>query len=152
MAKKINVLKFTNNKEIKFNKLPHDKGIIIDSGIEGYLADPESFIEYQSYNLFGFIKPKPEKVQGSFIVREDAPDPLRIRKNSIFGPVFTESDLIYHEDESLARSMALVEEKNSNEPDYIQKQISKLLLIEAVSVMTLVVAVGLPTILKKWGL
>ena len=46
--KKINVLKFTNNKEIKFNKLPHDKGIIVDSGTEGYLADPESFIEYQT--------------------------------------------------------------------------------------------------------
>ena len=149
--KKINVLKFTNNKEIKFNKLPHDKGIIVDSGTEGYLADPESFIEYQSNSIFGFIKPKPEKVQGSFLVREDAPDPLRMRKNSIFGPTFTESDLIYHEDESLARAMALVEEKNSNEPDYIQKQISKILLIEAVCVLVLVVAVGLPTVLKNWG-
>tara|TARA_R100001530_G_scaffold35499_1_gene27670 strand:+ start:3840 stop:4298 length:459 start_codon:yes stop_codon:yes gene_type:complete len=151
MVKKIKVLKFTNNKEIVVKNCKMDKGILVDGTAEGYVANPHAFTELQAHKLWGFIKPKPDKINGCFIVREDAPDPLQFTAKGIFGEPFTQNDLIYHEDESLARSMALVEERNSMEPDFLQKNLVKVLLIEAISVLVLVIAVGLPEILSNYG-
>jgi|TARA_R100000353_G_C6486322_1_gene190522 hypothetical protein len=153
MAKKkpkIDVLKFNKNLSISWNKLPLDESIIVDDE-NGYKASTEAFVEMIKYRFFGFKKPNLEKINGGFLVRQDAPDPLKPTQDNIFDKEFTSEDLIYYEDEFLSRSMSQVEEKNATEPDYIQKALVRILLIEAIAVAVLVIAFGIPKILQNLG-
>ena len=147
---KVAVLKFNKNLSINWNNLELQHSILVDNET-GYQASTETFTEVAKYRFFGFLKPNLEKIKGCFIVRQDAPDPLKITKENIFDEAFSASDLIYYEDEFLSRSMSQVEEKHTTEPDYLQKALVRILLIESIAVAVLVIAVGVPKILSNMG-
>lgn len=147
---KVDVLKFNKDLTLQWKKLPLEESIIVDDE-NGYKASTESFIEIVKYKFFGFKKPNLEKIKGGFLVRQDAPDPLKPSAKNIFNKEFSSEDLIYYEDEFLSRSMSQVEEKNSTEPDYIQKALVRILLIESIAVAVLVIAVGIPKIIENMG-
>jgi len=147
---KVPVLKFNKNLSINWNNLELQHSILVDNET-GYQASTESFIELVKYGFFGFKKPNLEKIKGCFLVRQDAPDPLKVTKDNIFDKTFSAQDLIYYEDEFLSRSMSQVEEKNTTEPDYLQKALVRILLIESIAVAVLVIAVGVPKILSNMG-
>ena len=152
MAKKtkVQVLKFNKNLSINWNNLELKDSIIVDE-LSGYRASPETFIEVVKYSFFGFKKPNLEKIKGCFLVRQDAPDPLKISPTGIFDKEFTAEDLIYYEDEFFSRSLSQEEELNTTEPDYIQKALVRILLIESIAVAVLVIAFGIPKILSNLG-
>ena len=151
---KVTLIKFNTDRSIKIIAAPVDKSIISDSK-EGFIARNSAFTEIIKDRFFGFIKGNQDQIKGSFIVREAAPDPLEFRVEDgvgkIYGEDFTPDDLVYHEDESFTRSTADIEVKGSTEPDFIQKAMVYAVLGEVGAVLILVIAVGLPEALKRFG-
>ena len=96
-----NLIKFNHDKTVSIKKAEVTRSIIVDDK-EGFLARNSAFTEFSEDKLFGFIKQKPEKLKGSFIVREGAADPLEFREDSIYGKDVTPDDIVYHEDENVA--------------------------------------------------
>ena len=143
-----NLIKFNHDKTVSMKKAEVTRSIIVDDK-EGFLARNSAFTEFSEDKLFGFIKQKPEKLKGSFIVREGAADPLEFREDSIYGKDVTPDDIVYHEDENVAISSSEVELSNATGPDYIQKGLSVVLIAEAISVLILALAVGLPKFISN---
>ena len=143
-----NLIKFNHDKTVSIKKAEVTRSIIVDDK-EGFLARNSAFTEFSEDKLFGFIKQKPEKLKGSFIVREGAADPLEFREDSIYGKDVTPDDIVYHGDENVAISSSEVELSNATGPDYIQKGLSVVLIAEAISVLILALAVGLPKFISN---
>ena len=143
-----NLIKFNHDKTVSIKKAEVTRSIIVDDK-EGFLARNSAFTEFSEDKLFGFIKQKPEKLKGSLIVREGAADPLEFREDSIYGKDVTPDDIVYHEDENVAISSSEVELSNATGPDYIQKGLSVVLIAEAISVLILALAVGLPKFISN---
>ena len=143
-----NLIKFNHDKTVSIKKAEVTRSIIVDDK-EGFLARNSAFTEFSEDKLFGFIKQKPEKLKGSFIVREGAADPLEFREDSIYGKDVTPDDIVYHDDENVAISSSEVELSNATGPDYIQKALSVVLIAEAISVLVLALAVGLPKFISN---
>jgi len=146
---KINLIKFNMDKSIQVKKREVDQGIIVDDK-EGFIARNGAFVEFLPDKIFGFIKSTKEKTQAAYIVRENAPDPLEFNKESLYGPEFTPDDLIYKEDEFFTRSTSEIELKGSNAPDMVQKAMVYAVLGEVVAILILVLAVGVPEVLKRF--
>lgn len=142
------LIKFNHDKSVEISKVEVTRSIIV-SEKEGFLARNSAFTEFSEDKLFGFIKQKPEKLKGSFIVREGAADPLEFREDSIYGKDVTPDDIVYHEDENVAISSSEVELSNATGPDYIQRGLVITLTVEAVAVLILALAVGLPTFISN---
>ena len=137
------LIKFNHDKTVNIKKAEVVRSIIVDEK-EGFLARNSAFTEFYQDKLFGFIKQKPEKIKGCFIVREHSADPLEFREDSIYGADVTADYIVYHEDENVAISSSDVELSNATGPDHIQKALSIVLIGETIAVMVLAFAVGLP--------
>ena len=146
---KVNLIKFNMDKSIEIKKREVDKGIIVDDK-EGFIARNSAFIEFLPDKFFGFKKSTKEKTQASYVVRENAPDPLEFNKESLYGPEFTPDDLIYKEDEFFVRSTSELDIKGGNEVDMIQKAMIYAVLGEVIAILILVLAVGLPEALTRF--
>tara|TARA_R110002074_G_C12467311_1_gene659912 strand:- start:331 stop:816 length:486 start_codon:yes stop_codon:yes gene_type:complete len=145
-----NLIKFNHDKTVEIKKVEVIRSIIV-SDKEGYLARNSAFTEFFQDKLFGFIKQKPEKIKGCFIVREGAADPLEFREDSIYGKEVTPDDIVYHEDENVAISSSDVELSNGTGPDYIQRGLVVCLTVESVAVLILALAVGLPKFISNFA-
>ena len=148
--KMVNLVKFNRDKSVNITKAEIKRSIItLDK--EGYIARNSAFVELYQDKLFGFIKQKPDKIQGVFIVREGSADPLEFKENGMYGKSVTADDIVYHEDENLSIASSNVELSNTSGPDYIQRGLVMALIIESVACLILVSAVGIPEFIKNIG-
>ena len=71
------------------------------------------------------------------------------KSGNIYGKDVTPDDIVYHEDENVAISSSDVELSNANGPDYIQRGLVITITVEAVAVLILALAVGLPKFISN---
>ena len=149
-TKKINLIKFNMDKSIDEIMVPIEKSIFSYQN-EGWEANPKSFTEIKKDKLFGFIKSKDEQITGSYVVRENDPTPLHFTNDKIFSNDIVDPDkLVYHEDESIARKVSEVENKNGKAPqEFILTMLGIVCVILAIGFLIGMSVVGLPNLLGK---